>query len=74
MPDFLNLQGYGSLLVDGAKLTVLVGVCSLGIAILLGLVGAWGKLARSPLANAAAGTYTTIVRGVPELVLILLVY
>ena len=45
MPDFLNLQGYGTLLVDGAKLTVLVGVCSLGIAILLGLVGAWGKLA-----------------------------
>lgn len=74
MPDFLNLQGYGTLLVDGAKLTVLVGVCSLGIAILLGLVGAWGKLARSRLANAVAGTYTTIVRGVPELVLILLVY
>jgi len=74
MPDFLNLQGYGTLLVDGAKLTVLVGVCSLGIAILLGLVGAWGKLARSRLANTAAGTYTTIVRGVPELVLILLVY
>jgi His/Glu/Gln/Arg/opine family amino acid ABC transporter permease subunit len=74
MPDFLNLQGYGSLLVDGAKLTVLVGLCSMVIAILLGLVGAWGKLARSPLANAAAGTYTTIVRGVPELVLILLVY
>jgi len=74
MPDFLNLQGYGTLLVDGAKLTVLVGLCSMVIAILLGLLGAWGKLARSPLANAAAGTYTTIVRGVPELVLILLVY
>lgn len=74
MPDFLNLQGYGTLLVDGAKLTVLVGLSSLVIAILLGLVGAWGKLARSRMANAAAGTYTTIVRGVPELVLILLVY
>lgn len=74
MPDFLNLQGYGTLLVDGAKLTVLVGLCSMVISILLGLLGAWGKLARSRLANAVAGTYTTIVRGVPELVLILLVY
>lgn len=74
MPEFLNLQGYGSLLIDGAKLTVLVGLSSMVIAMLLGLVGAWGKLARSRLANTAAGAYTTIVRGVPELVLILLVY
>jgi len=74
MPEILNLQGYGSLLIKGAKLTVLVGLSSMVIAILLGLVGAWGKLARSRPANIAAGAYTTIVRGVPELVLILLVY
>lgn len=74
MPEFLNLQGYGSLLVDGAKLTILVGLCSMVIAMLLGLFGAWGKLARSRPANFFAGAYTTIVRGVPELVLILLVY
>lgn len=74
MPEFLNLQGYGALLLKGAKLTVLVGLSSMVIAILLGLVGAWGTLARSRLANFAAGTYTTVVRGVPELVLILLVY
>jgi His/Glu/Gln/Arg/opine family amino acid ABC transporter permease subunit len=74
MPGFLNLQGYGTLLLEGAKLTVLVGLCSMVIAMLLGLVGAWGKLARSKLPNLAAGAYTTVVRGVPELVLILLVY
>jgi His/Glu/Gln/Arg/opine family amino acid ABC transporter permease subunit len=74
MPEFLDLEGYGWLLLDGAKLTVLVGLCSMGIAILLGLVGAWGKLAKSAPANLIAGLYTTIVRGVPELVMILLVY
>ena len=74
MPEFLNLQGYGALLLKGAKLTVLVGLSSMVIAILLGLAGAWGTLARSRLANFTAGTYTTVVRGVPELVLILLVY
>lgn len=74
MPGFLNLQGYGYLLLGGAKLTVLVGLCSMVISMLLGLLGAWGKLARSRMANLVAGTYTTVVRGVPELVLILLVY
>ena len=40
----------------------------------LGLLGAWGKLSGNPIARSVAGIYTTIVRGVPELVLILLVY
>jgi His/Glu/Gln/Arg/opine family amino acid ABC transporter permease subunit len=74
MPAFLDLQGYGWLLLEGAQLTVLVGLCAMGISMLLGLVGAWGKLARSAAANFAAGLYTTVVRGVPELVMILLVY
>lgn len=74
MSGLFNLQGYGTLLIDGAKLTVLVGLWAMIIAMLLGMVGAWGKLARSKLANLAAGTYTTIIRGIPELVLILLVY
>jgi len=70
----MNLQGYGWLLLDGAKLTVLVGLCSMAIAIFLGLIGSWGKLAPSRLARGVAGTYTTVIRGIPELVLILLVY
>jgi His/Glu/Gln/Arg/opine family amino acid ABC transporter permease subunit len=71
---FLDLQGYGWLLVVGAKLTILVGLCSMVIAIFLGLIGAWGKLAKSRFANLVAGIYTTVVRGIPELVMILLVY
>jgi His/Glu/Gln/Arg/opine family amino acid ABC transporter permease subunit len=70
----LNLNGYGWMLIEGAKLTLWVGLCAMGIAILLGLVGAWGKLARAKSARMAAETYTTVFRGVPELVLILLVY
>ena len=68
------LQGYGWLLLAGAKLTVLVGLGSMAIAIFLGLIGSWGKLAPSRLARGVAGTYTTVIRGIPELVLILLVY
>lgn len=70
----IDLQGYGWLLLKGLQLTILVGLASMVIAVFLGLVGAWGKLSGARLARMAAGTYTTVIRGIPELVLILLVY
>lgn len=70
----LDLQGYGWLLLKGLQMTVLVGLCAMFMAILFGLLGAWGKFSHSRLANWAADTYTTVVRGVPELILLLLVY
>lgn len=70
----LDLQGYGSLLWEGTQLTIMVGVCSMFVAILLGLLGAWGKLCKKPFFNLLSAIYTTVIRGVPELVLILLVF
>ena len=70
----LNLQGYGWMLWAGVQLTIAVGIGAMVVAIVLGLVGAWGKLGGSRVGAACAHTYTTIVRGVPELLLILLVY
>ncbi len=70
----LDLKGYGWMLRDGLELTLIVGLCSLAVATVLGLLGAWGKLSSSSVARGVAGTYTTVVRGVPELLLILLVY
>jgi His/Glu/Gln/Arg/opine family amino acid ABC transporter permease subunit len=69
-----DLQGYGPLLLDGFKMTVMVGLTAMAVAICLGLLGAWAKLGPSPVIRWLAGVYTTVVRGVPELVLILLVY
>ena len=70
----LDFQGYGWVFWAGAKITLLVGLSAAPLVLALGLLGAWGKLARNPIARSFAGAYTTIVRGVPELVLILLVY
>jgi arginine/ornithine transport system permease protein len=70
----LDLNGYSWLLLQGAQLTILVGLLSMVIAIVLGLIGAWGKLAKATIPRVAANSYTTVIRGVPELVLILLVY
>ena len=70
----LDLQGYGWLLLKGAKLTVYVGLSAMVIAIFLGLIGALCKISRIKLIAFLANLYTTIIRGIPELVLILLVY
>jgi His/Glu/Gln/Arg/opine family amino acid ABC transporter permease subunit len=70
----IDLHGYGLSLLQGLQVTLLVGLCSLCVAMLMGLLGAWAKLARSKVANVVADLYTTVIRGVPELLLILLVY
>lgn len=72
--ELFDLRGYGWLLWKGARLTVLVGLSSMALAVLFGLIASWGKLSGSRAARGLAGAYTTIVRGVPELVTILLVY
>lgn len=69
-----DLKGYGGLLLDGLWLTIAVGLSSMLLAILLGLLGSWAKLANNRVANGLADLYTTVVRGVPELILLLLVY
>ncbi len=69
-----DFQGYLWMLPTGLQLTLLVGLCALVVAMVLGLLGAWAKLSHNWIARRAADTYTTVIRGVPELLLILLVY
>jgi arginine/ornithine transport system permease protein len=70
----LDLHGYGPSLLEGTALTVEAALLSLAVAVLLGVAGALAKTSGSPLAHGIAGTYTTIIRGVPDLVLMLLVF
>lgn len=68
------MSGYYQSILQGALLTVGVSLAALVVAILLGLVGAVAKLSgRRPLVWLATA-YTTVVRGVPELVLMLLIF
>lgn len=68
------LLDYAPLLAEGALVTISLALLSLALATLLGVAGAAAKLARGIAWGWLAGAYTTIVRGVPDLVLILLVY
>jgi len=67
-------SGYFSSILQGALLTVGVSLCALALAIVLGLAGAAAKLSGRPLLQGLATVYTTLVRGVPELVLMLLIF
>ncbi|MDJ0916071.1 MAG: ABC transporter permease [Desulfobacterales bacterium] len=65
---------YFPLIMKGMLLTVEVAVLSLLIAILLGMIGALAKLSKSRIAKSIAGTYTTVIRGIPDLVLMTLIF
>ncbi|ALG69182.1 ABC transporter permease [Beggiatoa leptomitoformis] len=69
-----DLHGYGMSILMGALLTIEVALFSLLIATVLGLLGALAKLSPSKTARWIATLYTTIVRGIPDLVLMLLVF
>jgi len=68
------LSGYYLSILEGAALTVAVSLASLVVAVALGLLGAAAKLSRRPVLVGSATVYTTLIRGVPELVLMLLVF
>jgi len=69
-----NLIEYAPLLAKGALTTVLLALFSLAMATLLGGIGAVGKISGGRITRSLVFGYTTIVRGVPDLVLILLIY
>ncbi len=68
------LDGYGPLLLAGTWVTIKLALLSLAVAVGLGLLGAWAKLSSSWGARLAATAYTTLIRGVPDLVLMLLIF
>jgi len=68
------LNGYGPLLLAGTWVTIQLALLSLLVALALGLLGAWAKLSTSWGARLLATAYTTLIRGVPDLVLMLLIF
>ncbi|MBV9523862.1 MAG: ABC transporter permease [Alphaproteobacteria bacterium] len=70
----LDLKGYGAQLLDGAAMTLLVAAISLVFGSAIGFLGAGAKLSRWRAPRWIAEAYTTIIRGVPELLIILLLY
>ncbi|WP_432471556.1 ABC transporter permease [Amphritea sp. HPY] len=70
----MDLQGFGHLLISGTWVTIQLALASLAVGLVFGLMGAAAKLSDNRLARWIATGYTTIVRGLPELLLVLTIY
>ncbi|MBD9503466.1 ABC transporter permease [Pseudomonas sp. BGr12] len=68
------LNGYGATIVDGAWLTLQLSLLSMALAIALGLLGAAIRLSPVKWLAWCGDLYSTVIRGVPDLVLILLIF
>ena len=69
----LDLQGFGQLLLSGTWVTIKLALTSLVIGLILGLLGATAKMSRFKVLNAIATAYTTIIRGIPELLSVMFI-
>ncbi len=69
-----TLWEYRNLLFEGTVVTVQLAIGSLFLSVLLGLIGALAKLSSNRLWQKLADLYTTLIRGVPDLVLMMLLF
>src|SRR5690606_10618935 len=55
-------------------MTLKLSLAAVGVGLLLGLLGAVAKTSARPLPRLLGGAYTTLVRGVPETLWVLMIY
>lgn len=68
------MEEYVLNILKGSVLTLEVALGSLLVAVVLGLLGATAKLSQNKILNWLAGIYSTVIRGIPDLVLMLLIF
>ncbi|PZO82346.1 MAG: ABC transporter permease [Mesorhizobium amorphae] len=70
----LSPPGWGGNLLRGLLNSLQIALGAFGIGLLIGTLGAYGKLYGNAVVRDLLEVYTTLVRAVPELILILLLY
>jgi polar amino acid transport system permease protein len=70
----IDLHGFGPALVAGTWMSIQLALASLALGLILGLLGALAKTSPYATLRWVGGTYSTIVRGIPELLWVLLIY
>ncbi|MFK0087140.1 ABC transporter permease [Pseudomonas sp. NPDC090755] len=70
----IDLYGFGPALMAGTLMTVKLALSALCLGLVLGLLGALAKTSPYKPLQWLGGFYSTLVRGVPELLWVLLIY
>jgi arginine/ornithine transport system permease protein len=68
------LKGYAGVILDGVWLTLQLALCSMALAVALGLIGVALRLSPVRWVAWLGDLYSTVIRGIPDLVLILLIF
>ena len=66
--------GWGDEFLFAALMTITVSILSMGLGLCLAIVTVWAKLITNKITRTIANLYTTVVRGVPELLVIYLIF
>lgn len=69
-----DLHGFGPALAAGTLMTIRLALSALALGLVLGLAGALAKISQYRILQWLGSTYSTLVRGVPELLWVLLIY
>ncbi|WP_263143973.1 ABC transporter permease [Pseudomonas sp. RIT-PI-AD] len=70
----LDLHGFGPALAAGTLMTIKLALSALSLGLVLGLLGALAKTSPLKPLQWLGGAYSTLVRGIPELLWVLLIY
>ncbi len=67
-------RGWGDELARATAMTVAVAGCAFLLGLVFGTLGSFAKLSGNRLVAAVADSYTTVIRGIPELLVIYLLF
>ena len=70
----LDLTDFAPALLDGTWMTIQLALTSLMVGLILGLLGALAKTSPYRVFRWLGDAYSTLVRGVPELLWVLLIF
>jgi len=69
-----EIYAYRQQLLEGVWITLSLSLASLALAFVIGMLGALAKTSGSGMLRRLTGLYTTVIRSIPDLCLMLLIY
>ena len=66
--------GWGDEFLIATLMTLLVSIMSMGLGLFIAIITVWAKLIQNKITRLLANFYTTVIRGVPELLVIYLIF
>ena len=70
----LGDTGWGDELLISSIMTILVSLSAMGLGIFISIFAAWAKISGNFIIKLLSNFYTTVIRGVPELLIIYLIF